>query len=100
MDRNLARAAFAVKRAVVLLALFGAACSAQPTVIDGSTAQRFRETSAAARGDLANRDRLAFDAAMKRVPGSPVVTAPGAMEELARTTYNGMTAQDVVDLTR
>ena len=77
-----------------------AACSADPTVIDGSSPEAFAATAEQARRDLPVRDRLAFDAALRRVPGSRVATGPEAMETLARQTYNGMTAAEVVEMTR
>lgn len=90
-----------MKRSVGLalaMAVSLAACSAEPTVIDGSSAERFALTAEAARRDLPVADRLAFDAALRKVPGSRFGMGESEMETLARTTYNGMTAAEVVEV--
>ena len=71
-----------------------ACCSRAPTVIDGSNAQVFAETTEKARRDLPIRDRLAFDAAIRN-PGGRRYGAKDT-EALAREAYHGMTAFDVV----
>ncbi len=79
----------------VLLVLASAACNAQPpTRIDGSNAERFVATAAAARRDLPVADRLVFDSAIATVParrygdGDPAATA--------RAAFAGLTAAEVV----
>ncbi len=75
-----------------------AACSSEPVVLDGSTRDNFTATAQLARRDLPVADRLAFDAALKSPPGKRFSDNEERVEELARTTYNGMTAAEVVDL--
>ena len=76
--------------AVALLA----ACSKAPTVIDGSNAAAFAETTEQARRDLPIRDRLTFDAALRNPAGFRYANRD--KEALAREAYHGMTAADVV----
>jgi hypothetical protein len=84
-----------VRRSAVFAALLLAACSArEPTVIDGSSADSYAKTVAAARRDLPDADRLAFDRAIKTVGGRRYATRDP--DALARVTFNGMTAADVV----
>lgn len=71
-----------------------AACSNSPTVIDGSTPQAFAETTEDARRDLPIKDRLTFDAALRN-PGGRRFSEKD-IEALARESYHGMTAADVV----
>lgn len=87
-------------RCAALLVAFAAlaACGGEPVIIDGSTPATFRATTEAARRDLEVKDRLAFDAALRKVPGSRFGTDAAEMEVLARTAYNGMTAQEVVEI--
>lgn len=81
---------------IALLALALAACSgpAEPVIIDGSSPQRFEETAEQARRDLPVADRLDYDRALATVPARRF----GAEnpEQLRRTTFDGMTAADVV----
>lgn len=70
------------------------ACSKTPTVIDGSTSESFAETTEDARRDLPIKDRLIFDAAIRTVGGRRY--ADKDPEALARQTFHGMTAVDVV----
>ena len=80
------------------LLLLAAACgNKQPTVIDGSTPERFAETSAQARRDIPDADRLDYDAALKRPPGTRYGDTEVEMEARARETYNGMTASEVLE---
>ncbi len=82
--------------AVALLAL--CACKAdQATLIDGSSPATFEATSQAARRDLPIADRLAFDRAIKSPPGKRYGDSELEVRNLARSTYNGMTAAEVVD---
>lgn len=63
-------------------------------VIDGSSQQSFERTAAEARRQLPDSDRLVFDRALRAV-GSRRMAARDD-EALARVTFDGMTAQDVV----
>ncbi len=79
---------------ILLLAV--AACSNKaPTVIDGSTKAAFEESVAQARRDLPDKDRLAYDRAIKSVGGRRF--AYRDVEAAARVTFDGMTARQVVD---
>jgi hypothetical protein len=81
---------------VALVCLLLAACSSpEPTTIDGSTAEAFAETSAAARQDLPAADRLDFDRALTTLPARRHSAADP--EALRRTTFDGMTGADVVE---
>lgn len=84
-----------MRRAVALaLALFLAACSErEPTVIDGSSAEVFKLSVAEARRDIPDADRLVFDRAIRTVGGRRHAADPA---ELARVTFDGMTASQVV----
>lgn len=79
--------------ALVALALL-AACSNDPTVIDGSSAEAFAKTTEKARRDLPIKDRLTFDAALRNPGGGRFGTKD--VEAVARQAYDGMTAFDVV----
>ena len=63
-------------------------------MIDGSSAESYEKTIAAARRDLPDADRLAFDRAIKTVGGRRYATRDP--DALARVTFDGMTAADVV----
>ena len=83
------------------LVLGAAACgNSQPTVIDGSSNEAFAETSQQARRDLPDADRLDYDTALKHPPGRRYGQPEAEVEALARETYNGMTAREVVDAGR
>jgi PBP1b-binding outer membrane lipoprotein LpoB len=77
------------------VALLLAGCSPQQeTVIDGSSPEEFAKTAKQARRDLPVTDRLAFDTALRTIGGRRhAVRDPDA---LARTTFNGMTAAEIV----
>ncbi len=62
--------------------------------IDGSSAESFERTSAEARQQLPDADRLVFDRALRTVGGRRHSVRDG--EALARVTFGGMTAADVV----
>lgn len=80
---------------ILAVALALAACSpTQPTVIDGSTPETFAATTEKARRDLGVRDRLTFDAALNTIGGRR--HANNDPQEMARRTFDGMTAADVV----
>ena len=70
------------------------ACTKSPTVIDGSTPETFAETIEDARRDLSIKDRLTFDAAIRTIGGRR--HANNDPEAMARQTFHGMTAADVV----
>lgn len=79
-----------------LLILGGAAaCSNhEPTLIDGSSDAAFERSTTLARRDLPDRDRLTFDTAIRTVGGRRMANRdPGT---LARVTFDGMTAAQVV----
>ena len=80
-----------------LLLLLAAGCGQRPTVIDGSSRQTFEETSQQARRDLPDAERLDYDTALKNPPGRRYGQTDAEIEEIARETYNGMTAREVVD---
>jgi len=72
-----------------------AACSnAEPVRIDGSSPERFEQTTAAARRDLPDADRLTFDRAIRTIGGRRFAERDPAA--LARLTFDGMTAAEVV----
>ena len=78
-----------------LAALVLAGCSPDdPTVLDGSTPQTFESTAKQARQELPVADRLVFDRALRAVGGRR--HSARDPEALARTTFNGMTAAQVV----
>lgn len=73
-----------------------AGCSAPaPTVIDGSSQSAFEASAAAARQDLPQGDKLDFDTALAALPTRRF----GAKDpdQLRRTTFDGMTAAEVVE---
>ena len=79
--------------AALLVALAG--CEAeQPVVIDGSSQQAFEMTAAAARRQLPDADRLIFDRALRTIGGRRHSVRDS--EALARVTFDGMTAAEVV----
>ena len=84
-----------MRRCAVFAALLLAACQErEPTVIDGNSAASYQRTVAAARRDLPDADRLAFDRAIKTVGGRRYSTRDP--DALARVTFDGMTAAQVV----
>ena len=85
-----------MKRSALFAIFLLTACSErETTVIDGSSPQAFEETTKAARRDLPDSERLVFDRAIRTVGGR----WHGAedQEALARTTFDGMTAEQVVE---
>jgi hypothetical protein len=77
------------------LILLAVACSERPpTVIDGSSPEAFERTAARARRDLPDADRMIFDKAIKTIGGRRF--AEKDPDALARVTFDGMTAADVV----
>lgn len=80
--------------AAICLAL--AACSDRPpTVVDGSSPEAFERTTARARRDLSDADRIIFDKAIRTVGGRR--HAERDPDALARVTFNGMTAAEIVE---
>lgn len=66
-----------------------------PVVIDGSSPQAFERTTAAARRQLPDAERLRFDRAIRTVGGRRHSQRDPAA--LAQVTFDGMTATQVVD---
>ena len=84
-----------MKRSWLAGLAFLAGCQQQPpTVIDGSSAETFEATTRTARFDLPDADRLVFDRAIRSVGGRRHANTDPA--GLARTTFDGMTAAEVV----
>jgi hypothetical protein len=67
----------------------------EPTVIDGSSAETFARTTAEARRDIPDADRLHFDRALRTIGGRRHSARDA--DALARTTFDGMTGAQVVD---
>ena len=79
--------------AALLLTLAG--CGREPAVvIDGSSPEAFERTSADARRQLPDADRLDFDRALRTVGGRRFAAQDA--DALARVTFDGMTAAQVV----
>ena len=78
----------------LLLLLPGGCGSGQPATIDSSSPSAFQQSVERAREDLPVRDRLDFDRAMATVGARR--HAARDPEALARTTFDGMTAQQIV----
>ena len=71
------------------------ACGSQdPVVIDGTSPQAFERTTAEARRELPDADRLLFDRALRTIGGRRHAERDPAA--LARVTFDGMTAAQVV----
>ena len=87
---------FASLLAVIALA----ACDKDPVVIDGSSSENFGRTAEEARRDLPVKDRLAFDSALRSPPGKRISDSEVEAAAIARNTYDGMTAAEVVDINR
>ena len=84
-----------MKAVAAALALSLAACGREePVVIDGSSAQAFERTTAEARRQLPDAQRLKFDEAIRTVGGRRHGERDPAA--LARVTFDGMTAAEVV----
>jgi hypothetical protein len=89
-----------VRRITLAAALFVAACSgaAAPTVIDGSSAEAFDRTLAAAKRDLGPKDRLKFEAALTEYRAQVFARADTRQEyqRMLREGMDGLTAPAVV----
>ncbi len=68
--------------------------SQEPVVIDGTSPQAFERTTAEARRELPDADRLLFDRALRTIGGRRHAERDPAA--LARVTFDGMTAAQVV----
>ena len=81
--------------AALALVLLAGCDSREPTTIDGSSPQAFEDSVYQARRDIPDTDRLVFDRAIRTVGGR----WHGAQdqEQLARVTFDGMTAEQVVE---
>lgn len=76
------------------IGLLAASCQEpEPVVIDGSSPEAFEQSTRQARFDLPDADRLVFDRAIRTVGGRRYSADAG---ELARVTFDGMTAAQVV----
>ena len=90
-----------MNRTIILgAALTLAACggAAEPTVIDGSSPEAFRETLSAAKGDLGPKDRLKFEAAYAEYRTQVFADADNRQEyeRMLREGMNGLTAPRIV----
>jgi len=84
-----------VKRAAAALLLMLASCESQaPVIIDGSSEAAFEDTTRAARRQIPDADRLVFDRALRTVGGRRMANPDP--KALARVTFDGMTAEQVV----
>jgi hypothetical protein len=80
---------------VVALLLLLIACTEQsPVVIDGSSAESFDRTSAEARRQLPDAQRIVFDRALRTVGSRRYSERDQAA--LARVTFDGMTATQII----
>ncbi|QIK96432.1 hypothetical protein G7076_08240 [Sphingomonas sp. HDW15A] len=89
-----------MRAAPSLLAAVALGCSKAPTVIDGSSPEAFAESTEKARRDLPVAERLAFDSALKSPPGKRISDNDFEAAAIARNTYDGMTAVEVVEINR
>ena len=81
--------------AAAALALMLAACASEaPVIIDGSSPEAFERTTTAARRQLPDAQRLQFDKALRTIGGRR--HAQRDPTALARVTFDGMTAAQVV----
>ena len=84
-----------MRRLAAFAALLLAACgSEEPVVIDGSSPEAFERTTADARRQLPDAQRLKFDEALRTIGGRRHGERDPAA--LARVTFDGMTASQVV----
>ncbi len=81
---------------VLTLTLLFSACSGPETVtIDGSSPATFAQTTQQARQDLPQAEKLDFDRALASLPTRRFGSADP--EALRRTTFDGLTAAQVVE---
>jgi len=83
-----------MRAATAALLLLAACRNENPVVIDGSSPETFERTTAEARRQLPDAQRLKFDEAMRTVGGRRHAERDPAA--LARVTFDGMTAAQVV----
>lgn len=77
------------------LLLFLASCgSGEPVTINGSSQEAFDKSVRKARRQIPDADRLVFDRAIRTVGGRRFANQD--KEALARVTFDGMTAAEVV----
>ena len=81
-------------KAAVLCMLLTACGRPEPVVIDGSSPEAFERTTAQARRQLPDAERLLFDRAIRTIGGRRHAERDPAA--LARVTFDGMTAAQVV----
>lgn len=85
-----------MKAAAAALLLLLASCGGEETVrIDGSSQAAFEKSVQKARRTIPDADRLIFDRAIRTVGGRRF--AERDSQALARTTFDGMTAAEVVE---
>lgn len=78
------------------LLLMLASCEKQePVLIDGSSQEKFEKSVSKARRTIPDADRLTFDRAIRTVGGRRF--AERDPQALARITFDGMTAAEVVE---
>ena len=81
--------------AAAFLASAASACQEQQKIrLDGSNEAAFNESRTLARRQLPDADRLIFDRAIRTVGGRRM--AERDAQALARVTFDGMTAEEVV----
>lgn len=86
-----------MRRSALLVPLALLLCSCEdrvPTVIDGSSPEVFERTSAEARREIPDADRLTFDRALRTIGGRR--HSQRDPDALARVTFDGMTGAQVV----
>jgi hypothetical protein len=81
-------------KAAFLCMLLMACGNQEPVVIDGSSPEAFERTTAQARRQRPDGDRLLFDRALRTIGGRRHAERDPAA--LARITFDGMTAAQVV----
>ena len=79
----------------ILVALALSACEKPaPVILDGSSPDAFEKSRKAARRQIPDADRLVFDRAIRTVGGRRL--ANNDPKALARVTFDGMTAEQIV----
>lgn len=81
--------------AAALLLILSSCGSDEPVLIDGSSQEAFDESVRKARRTIPDADRLIFDRAIRTVGGRRF--AERDPQALARITFDGMTAAEVVE---
>ncbi|RST30293.1 hypothetical protein HMF7854_05245 [Sphingomonas ginkgonis] len=79
---------------LLLLSALAGCGEAAPTVIDGSSPAAFARTTGIARNELPYADRLTFDEALRTAGGRRFARRDS--DGLARTSFDGLTAAEVV----